>query len=137
MIKTWKLFNENKDSEEFRYSESELLDVISDLLDDNLVQDLNFKMLYYNKGQQLSREKLFKYGVNPEWKNRPLYMFTMTLTSPDEFIPIQGVYFDDIESFKKIYQILGSIKSWAKREDLTFLHKLHDRNLKLLFIQND
>ena len=41
MIKTWKLFNENKDSEEFRYSESELLDVISDLLDDNLVQDLN------------------------------------------------------------------------------------------------
>jgi hypothetical protein len=62
----------------------------------------------------------------------------MTLKSPGEFIPVQGIYFDDIESFKKIYQILEGVKSWATKENITFLHQFNDtRKLRIIFIQND
>jgi hypothetical protein len=93
-------------------------------------------MFYYNKGQHLAREK-YKL-VDPKWENKPLYMFIMTLKSPGEFIPVQGIYFDDIESFKKIYQILEGVKSWATKENITFLHQFNDtRKLRIIFIQND
>jgi hypothetical protein len=134
MIKNWQIFNEN--NQNFRYSESDLFEIISDLVDDDLVQDLKFEMFYYNKGQHLAREK-YKL-VDPKWENKPLYMFIMTLKSPGEFIPVQGVYFDDIESFKKIYQILEGVKSWATKENITFLHQFNDtRKLRIIFIQND
>ena len=135
MIKNWQIFNENNQNR-FRYSESDLFEIISDLVDDDLVQDLKFEMFYYNKGQHLAREK-YKL-VDPKWENKPLYMFIMTLKSPGEFIPVQGVYFDDIESFKKIYQILEGVKSWATKENITFLHQFNDtRKLRIIFIQND
>lgn len=134
MIKNWQIFNENNQNR-FRYSESDLFEIISDLVDDDLVQDLKFEMFYYNKGQHLSREK-YKL-VDPKWENKPLYMFTMTLKSPGEFIPVQGIYFDDIESFKKIYQILEGVKPWTTKENLTFLHQFNDRKLRIIFIQND
>jgi|688.fasta_scaffold220729_2 hypothetical protein len=134
MIKNWQIFNEN--NQNFRYSESDLFEIISDLVDDDLVQDLKFEMFYYNKGQHLAREK-YKL-VDPKWENKPLYMFIMTLKSPGEFIPVQGIYFDDIESFKKIYQILEGVKSWATKENITFLHQFNDtRKLRIIFIQND
>ena len=134
MIKNWQIFNENSQNR-FRYSESDLFEIISDLVDDDLVQDLKFEMFYYNSGQHLAREK-YKL-VDPKRENKPLYMFIMTLTSPVEFIPVQGVYFDDIESFKKIYRILEGVKSWTTKENLTFLHQFNDRKLRIIFIQND
>lgn len=142
MIKNWEVFNGDR----FRYSKSDLSLIVSDLLHEELVKDLEFEKFYYNKGQTLADAQGLRIGVkgrekdrliDPKWENKPLYMLMMTLSSPGEFIPVQGVYYDEIESFKKIYMILDSIKSWSDGENLTFLHQFNDRKLRLIFIQND
>jgi len=134
MVKSWKLFNEKQEIGEFRYSESELLDVISDLLDDDLVELTHSESLYYkvcSNSAQLSRERYKLYG------SVPCHMFKLKFKVQIKFIQAASTWCKNVEIFQKIYPILGSIKSWAEGEDLTFLFQVQDNDLKLLFIQND
>lgn len=134
MVKSWKSFNEKQESEEFRYSESELLDVISDLLDDDLVELTHSESLYYKESgsqpAQLSRGYKLYGSV-------PCHMFKLKFKVETKFIQAAFTWCKDVEIFQKIYTILGSIKSWAEGENLTFLFQVQDNDLKLLFIQND
>ena len=135
MIKNWQIFNENQESEEFRY-ESELLEVISDLMDDDLAELVHSESLYYkeesvNLSAQLSRAPYKLYG------SVPCHMFRLEIKVETKFIQSNSTWCKDVDIFQKIYSILGSIKSWAKGEDLTFLFQVQDNNLNLLFIQND
>jgi hypothetical protein len=132
MIKNWQIFNENQESEEFRY-ESELLEVISDLMDDDLAELVYSESLYYKElgPDLLSREPYKLYG------SVPCHMFRLEIKVETKFIQSNSTWCKDVDIFQKIYPILGSIKSWAKGEDLKFLFQVQDNNLNLLFIQND
>lgn len=134
MIKNWKLFNENQESEEFRYSESELLDVISDLLDDDLAELTHSESLYYkesgNQPPQLSRETYKLYG------SVSCHMFILKFKVETKFIQANSTWYKGVDIFQKIYPILESIKYWCDNQDLTFLFQMEENNLKLLFIND-